>query len=82
MVSRTNKIIKMKKEEILVPESLFLNEHRKASRLQSKIYFQETFIEYIKENNLDLYDKAMKYTNELKSNNYFTEEEKLKWKMK
>ena len=72
----------MKKEEKLVPEILFLNEHRKAFKLQSKIYFQETFIEYIKENNKDLYDKAMKYTNELEACDFFTDEEKLKWNIK
>ena len=81
MVSRTNKIIKMKKEET-APLSIFLDQLRINRLNQSKIYWQETFIEYIKENNIELYKEARKFTDDLEANDYWTEEEKLKWKMK
>ena len=71
----------MKKEET-APLSILLDQ-LKINRLnQSKIYWQETFIEYIKENNLELYKEARKFTDDLEANGYFTEEEKKKWGMK
>jgi hypothetical protein len=71
----------MKKKET-APLSIFLDQ-LKINRLnQSKIYWQETFIEYIKENNLELYKEARKFTDELEANGYWTEEEKQKWGMK
>ena len=69
----------MKKEETAPFEILKIALDINDSNL-SKIYWQETFIEYIKENNIDLYDKAVKYTNDLESDGYFTEEEKIKQK--
>tara|TARA_R100000700_G_C3091355_1_gene92555 strand:+ start:367 stop:582 length:216 start_codon:yes stop_codon:yes gene_type:complete len=65
-----------------VPVEIFMNQLKVNRKNQSKIDWQETFIEYIKENNIDLYDKAIKYTNNLEANDYFTEEEKQKWGMK
>ena len=71
----------MKKEET-APLSILLDQ-LKINRLnQSKIYWQETFIEYIKENNLELYKEARKFTDDLEANGYWTEEEKKKWGMK
>ena len=71
----------MKKKET-APLSILLDQ-LKINRLnQSKIYWQETFIEYIKENNLELYKEARKFTDDLEANGYFTEEEKKKWGMK
>ena len=71
----------MKKEET-APLSIFLDQ-LKINRLnQSKIYWQETFIEYIKEKDIGLYKKAKKFTDDLEENGYWTEEEKLKWGMK
>tara|TARA_R110001606_G_scaffold369991_1_gene526265 strand:- start:298 stop:513 length:216 start_codon:yes stop_codon:yes gene_type:complete len=71
----------MKKEET-VPLEIFLHQ-LKINRLnQSKIDWQETCIEYIKQNNVELYNEARSFTNDLEANDYFTEEEKLKWGMK
>ena len=71
----------MKKKET-VPLEIFLHQ-LKINRLnQSKIDWQETCIEYIKQNNLELYNEARSFTNDLEANDYFTEEEKLKWGMK
>ena len=71
----------MKKKET-VPLEIFLHQ-LKINRLnQSKIDWQETFIEYIKENNVKLYKEARKFTDDLEANGYFTEEEKLKWGIK
>ena len=71
----------MKKKET-APLSIFLDQLRINRLNQSKIYWQETFIEYIKENNIELYKEAKKFTDDLEANNYWTEEEKLKWGMK
>ena len=71
----------MKKEET-APLSILLHQ-LKINRLnQSKIDWQETFIEYIKENNVKLYKEARKFTDDLEANDYFTKEEKKKWGMK
>jgi|TARA_R110002020_G_scaffold462911_1_gene682677 hypothetical protein len=71
----------MKKKET-VPLEIFLHQ-LKINRLnQSKIDWQETCIEYIKQNNVELYNEARSFTNDLEANDYFTEEEKLKWGMK
>ena len=51
-------------------------------RMYEKINWQETFIEYIKKNNSKLYKKAKEHTDELEANDYFTEEERIKWGMK
>ena len=70
------------KEQKTAPLSIFLDQ-LKINRLnQSKIYWQETFIEYIKENNSELYKEARKFTDDLEANGYWTEEEKQKWGMK
>jgi len=69
------KIIDMKKEETVPYEILQIALNINKSNLE-KIYWQETFIEYIKENNINLYNKVVKYTNDLEYNDYFTEEEK------
>jgi|TARA_R100000544_G_C2225321_1_gene60290 hypothetical protein len=71
----------MKKKET-APLSIFLDQLRINRLNQSKIYWQETFIEYIKENNIELYKEAKKFTDDLEANDYWTEEEKLKWGMK
>lgn len=65
----------MKKEETVPYEILQIALNINKSNLE-KIYWQETFIEYIKENNINLYNKVVKYTNDLEYNDYFTEEEK------
>jgi hypothetical protein len=65
----------MKKEETVPYEILQIALNINKSNLE-KIYWQETFIEYIKENNINLYNKVVKYTNDLESNDYFTKEEK------
>jgi len=71
----------MKKKET-VPLEIFLHQ-LKINRLnQSKIDWQETCIEYIKQNNVELYNEARSFTNDLEANDYFTEVEKLKWGMK
>jgi cell division protein FtsB len=70
----------MKKEK--VPYIIFENLLEKNHSLQSKIYWQETFIEYIKENNVELYKEARKFTDDLEANDYFTEEDKKKWGIK
>ena len=62
-------------EEKKVPESLFLMENRKKNKLQSHLYWHETFIDYIKKVDVDLYNSGVKYTDDLKANGYFTEEE-------
>ena len=71
----------MKKEETaplgLLQMALSINK----SNLE-KIYWMEEFINYIEKNNIDLYKKARKYADNLESNGYFTEEEKIKWVMK
>ena len=68
----------MKKEET-VP-FVILQDQLRINRLHSsKIDWQETFIEYIKKNNSKLYKKAKEYTDELETNDYFTEEDRIKW---
>ena len=68
----------MKKEET-APLIILQDQLRKNRLLQFKIDWQETFIEYIKKNNSKLYKKAKEYTDELEANDYFTEEERIKW---
>ena len=71
----------MKKEET-VPLEIFLHQ-LKINRLnQSKIDWQETCIEYIKQNNVELYNEARSFTNDLEANDYFTEEDKKIWGIK
>tara|TARA_Y100001973_G_scaffold49432_1_gene73526 strand:+ start:1077 stop:1295 length:219 start_codon:yes stop_codon:yes gene_type:complete len=71
----------MKKQET-VP-FVILQDQLRINRLhQSKIYWYETFIEYIEKNNSKLYKKAKKYTDNLEANDYFTEEDKIKWGIK
>ena len=71
----------MKKEET-APLSILLHQ-LKINRLnQSKIDWQETCIEYIKQNNVELYNEARSFTNDLEANDYFTEEDKKKWGIK
>ena len=70
----------MKKEK--VPYIIFENLLKKNHSLQSKLYWNETFVEYIKKNNTELYKKANKYTNDLEANNYFTQEDNKKWGIK
>ena len=69
-------------KETTVPLVILQNALEVNRRNLDKIYWQKTFIEYIKENNLKLYKEAKKYTDELEKNNYFTEEEKKKWGIK
>jgi len=71
----------MKKEET-APLSIFLNQLKINQLNQFKINWQETFIEYVKEKNVELYKEAKKFTDDLEANGYFTEEEKLKWGIK
>lgn len=71
----------MKKEET-APLQLLLNALEVNRNNLGKIYWQETFIKYIKENNLELYKEAKKFTDDLEANDYFTKEEKEKWEMK
>ena len=74
-MKKLTKTIDMKKEETVPYEILQIVLNINKSNLE-KIYWQETFIEYIKENNINLYNKVVKYTNDLEYNDYFTEEEK------
>ena len=69
-------------KETTVPLVILQNALEVNRRNLDKIYWQKTFIEYIKENNLKLYKEAKKYTDKLEKNNYFTEEEKKKWGIK
>ena len=68
----------MKKEKT---DPLVILQHQlKINRLHSStIYWQKTFIEYIKKNNSKLYKKAKEYTDDLEANDYFTEEDRIKW---
>ena len=70
----------MKKET--APIELFMNQLKINQLNQSKIYWQETFIEYIKEKNVELYKEAKKFTDDLEADDYWTKEEKKKWGMK
>ena len=71
----------MKKEET-APLEILLQALNVNKKNLGKIYWQETFIEYIKENNVELYKEARKFTDDLEANDYWTEEEKIKWGMK
>jgi hypothetical protein len=71
----------MKKEE-KVPLTIFKHQLEINHKLQFKLHWLETFLEYIKKNNIELYKKANKYTNDLEANDYFTEEDKKKWGIK
>tara|TARA_R100000541_G_C1850486_1_gene77514 strand:+ start:141 stop:350 length:210 start_codon:yes stop_codon:yes gene_type:complete len=62
-------------EEKTVPEILFLNKIEQNHKLKSHLYWHETFIAYIKKVDEDLYKSGVKYTDDLKDNGYFTEEE-------
>ena len=81
MVSRTNKIIKMKKKETAPLEILLhvLDVNRKNCE---RIDWQEEFINYIEEKNIKLYKEAKKHTDKLESDNYLTEEDKKIWGIK
>jgi hypothetical protein len=70
----------MKKET--APLELFMNQLKINQLNQSKIYWQETFIDYIKENNIELYKEARKFTDDLEANDYLTEDEKKKFAIK
>ena len=70
----------MKKET--APLELFMNQLKINQLNQSKIYWQETFIDYIKENNIELYKEARKFTDDLEANDYWTEDEKKKFAIK
>jgi hypothetical protein len=65
----------MNEEEKKVPEILFLNENRKNHKLQAHIDWHETFIDYIKKENFEIYKAGVKYTDDLRDNGYFTKEE-------
>ncbi len=71
----------MKKVE-KVPLIIFKHQLEINHKLQFKLHWLETFLEYIKKNNIELYKKANKYTNDLQANDYFTEEDKKKWGIK
>ena len=71
----------MKKEE-KVPLIILKHQLEINHKLQFKLHWLETFVEYIKKNNTELYKKANKYTNDLEANDYFTEEDKKKWGIK
>ena len=71
----------MKKEEKEVP-FIMLKTALEINRANlKKIYWQEEFINYIKKHNTKLYKEALEYADNLESNDYFTEEEKMKWGM-
>ena len=55
--------------------------HINKSNLE-KIYWQEEVLIYIKKHNVKLYEKAVKYADDLETNDYFTEEDKKKWGIK
>tara|TARA_R100000935_G_C2702136_1_gene110709 strand:- start:24 stop:254 length:231 start_codon:yes stop_codon:yes gene_type:complete len=69
------------KELYELMEILFLNKKKISSELKSKIHWFEAFEEYIKENNINIYCKAIKHTNKLEKNYYFTYEEIKKFKL-
>ena len=56
-------------------EGVLLHQLKINRRLQSKSDWQTTFIEYIQEKNIELYEEAVKYTDDLESNDYLTQEE-------
>jgi hypothetical protein len=55
----------MKAEEKKVPEVLFLHQAEINRKLQLHLDWHETFIKYIEENNVELYKKGAKYTDDL-----------------
>lgn len=56
-------------------EGVLLHQLKINRMLQSKSDWQITFIEYIQEKNIELYEEAVKYTDDLESNDYLTQEE-------
>ena len=81
MVSRTFKIIKMKKKETAPFEMLQIALNINKSNLE-KMYWMEEFMNYIQMQDKKLYKMGRIYADEQEANDYFTEEEKLKWGMK
>jgi|TARA_B110000444_G_scaffold259528_1_gene303519 hypothetical protein len=67
-------------QEKKVPEILFLHQVDINHKLKSHLYWHETFIDYIKKADVELYKLGVKYTDDLKDNGYFTEEEISKMK--
>jgi hypothetical protein len=71
-----------KKEK--VPFEIYADLLSTNRRMYEKINWQETFIDYIKENNREMYYKARRYADNLEAEHYDckpTEEEKKKWGM-
>jgi hypothetical protein len=54
----------MKKKES-VPYEIFEHTLKVSHKLQAKVYKFESFLDYIKENNRELYEKAKSYSNKL-----------------
>ena len=71
----------MKKEET-APLGLLLNALDVNRKNFEKICWMEEFINYIEKNNIKLYKEAREFADDLEANDYWTEEEKLKWGMK
>ena len=81
MVSRTFKIIKMKKKEKVPFEMLQIALNINKSNLE-KIYWMEEFMNYIQMQDKKLYKMGRIYADEQEANDYFTEEDKKIWGIK
>jgi len=54
----------------------------KAHKTQADLDWYEVAMGYVLEKDPDMYNAALEYADKLKENNYFTEDEKKKWKIK
>ena len=71
-----------KKKEDKVPYLIFKDVLDKAHKTQADLDWYEVAMEYVLEKDPDMYNAALEYADKLKENNYFTEDEKKKWKIK
>ena len=71
----------MKKED-KVPYLIFKDVLDKAHKTQADLDWYEVAMGYVLEKDPDMYNAALEYADKLKENNYFTEDEKKKWKIK
>ena len=65
-----------------VPYVIFKDVLNKAHKLQGDLDYFDVAMEYILENDSNMYNEALKYADKLKENNYFTDEEKQKFGIK
>ena len=65
-----------------VPYLVFKDLLKKAHKSQADVDYLQVAMEYVLEKNPNMYNLALKYADNLKTNNYFTEAEKQKWEIK